>query len=185
MKGDLYAEVSTRIVAELEAGAAWVKPWSATPGANTPCNAVSNRPYSGCNIDFNIAENDVKTSMIVSAAECKIAEGFRYRRRHMPTPLKSWPAPSAASPTLSVSGTNRGPRSLIRMLRPNQHSSGSLPASSAWQMSYDGIIMNRRDEQDAKGLARELIRKGLRVSAGTIEGARRVGPDQMEDWLRD
>src|SRR5438046_5758635 len=51
MKRDLYAEVSTRIVAELEAGAApWVKPWSATPGANTPCNAVSNRPYSGCNV---------------------------------------------------------------------------------------------------------------------------------------
>jgi antirestriction protein ArdC len=51
MKRDPYAEVSARIVAELEAGAApWVKPWSATPGANTPCNAVSNRPYSGCNV---------------------------------------------------------------------------------------------------------------------------------------
>jgi antirestriction protein ArdC len=51
MKRDLYAEVSARIVAELEAGAApWVKPWSATPGAHTPCNAVSNRPYSGCNV---------------------------------------------------------------------------------------------------------------------------------------
>jgi antirestriction protein ArdC len=51
MKHDLYAEVSARIIAELEAGAApWVKPWSATPGANTPCNAVSNRPYSGCNV---------------------------------------------------------------------------------------------------------------------------------------
>jgi antirestriction protein ArdC len=51
MKRDLYAEVSARIVSELEAGAApWVKPWSATPGANTPCNAVSNRPYSGCNV---------------------------------------------------------------------------------------------------------------------------------------
>src|SRR6266550_4492743 len=37
MKNDLYAEVSARIVAELEAGAApWVKPWSAIPGANTP-----------------------------------------------------------------------------------------------------------------------------------------------------
>jgi len=32
MKRDLYLEVSARIVAELEAGAApWVKPWSATP----------------------------------------------------------------------------------------------------------------------------------------------------------
>jgi antirestriction protein ArdC len=51
MKRDLYAEVSARIVAELEAGAApWIKPWSATPGANTPRNAVSNRPYSGCNV---------------------------------------------------------------------------------------------------------------------------------------
>ena len=51
MKPDLYAEVSARIIAELERGAApWIKPWSATPGANTPCNAVSNRPYSGCNV---------------------------------------------------------------------------------------------------------------------------------------
>jgi len=51
MKRDLYADVSARIVAELEAGAApWIKPWSATPGANTPCNAVTNRPYSGCNV---------------------------------------------------------------------------------------------------------------------------------------
>jgi hypothetical protein len=44
MKRDLYAEVSARIVAELEAGAApWVKPWSTSPGANTPCNAVGSR----------------------------------------------------------------------------------------------------------------------------------------------
>src|SRR5215204_2677837 len=51
MKRDLYAEVSARIVAELERGAApWVKPWSATPGQNVPQNAVSNRPYSGCNV---------------------------------------------------------------------------------------------------------------------------------------
>jgi antirestriction protein ArdC len=51
MKRDLYAEVSARIVAELESGAApWVRPWSATAGMNTPCNAVTNRPYSGCNV---------------------------------------------------------------------------------------------------------------------------------------
>jgi antirestriction protein ArdC len=51
MRRDLYAEVSSRIVAELERGAApWVKPWSATPGRNAPCNAVTNRPYSGCNV---------------------------------------------------------------------------------------------------------------------------------------
>src|SRR6516165_3953892 len=51
MKRDLYAEVPARIIAELEIGAApWIKPWAATPGANTPCNAVTNRPYSGCNV---------------------------------------------------------------------------------------------------------------------------------------
>jgi antirestriction protein ArdC len=51
MKTDMYKEVSDRIARELENGAApWVKPWSATPGANIPCNAVSNRPYSGCNV---------------------------------------------------------------------------------------------------------------------------------------
>jgi antirestriction protein ArdC len=51
MKRDLYAEVSARIVAELERGAApWIKPWSASPGMNTPCNAATNRPYSGCNV---------------------------------------------------------------------------------------------------------------------------------------
>jgi antirestriction protein ArdC len=51
MARDLYTEVSTRIIAELERGAApWIKPWAATAGANTPCNAVTNRPYSGCNV---------------------------------------------------------------------------------------------------------------------------------------
>lgn len=51
MKRDLYSEVSRRIIGELERGAApWVKPWSATAGRNVPCNAVSNRPYSGCNV---------------------------------------------------------------------------------------------------------------------------------------
>jgi antirestriction protein ArdC len=43
--------VSARIAAELERGAApWIKPWSATAGQNVPCNAVTNRPYSGCNV---------------------------------------------------------------------------------------------------------------------------------------
>jgi antirestriction protein ArdC len=51
MKRDLYSEVSARIILELEKGAApWVKPWSATPGQNVPQNAVTNRPYSGCNV---------------------------------------------------------------------------------------------------------------------------------------
>jgi antirestriction protein ArdC len=51
MKRDLYAEVSIRIVAELERGAApWIKPWSATTAQNVPQNAVTKRPYSGCNV---------------------------------------------------------------------------------------------------------------------------------------
>jgi antirestriction protein ArdC len=51
MKRDLYAEVTARIVGELERGAApWVKPWAATAGQNVPQNAVTNRPYSGCNV---------------------------------------------------------------------------------------------------------------------------------------
>ena len=51
MKRDLYADVSARIIAELERGAApWIKPWSTTAGQNVPQNAVTNRPYSGCNV---------------------------------------------------------------------------------------------------------------------------------------
>jgi antirestriction protein ArdC len=48
---DIYAQVTARILAELEKGALpWVKPWRATAGANVPCNAVTNRPYSGTNV---------------------------------------------------------------------------------------------------------------------------------------
>src|SRR3954467_10349137 len=51
MKRDLYTDVTSRIIAELERGAApWVKPWSATAGQNVPQNAVTNRPYSGSNV---------------------------------------------------------------------------------------------------------------------------------------
>jgi antirestriction protein ArdC len=51
MKKDLYADVTAKILAELEAGAApWVRPWSATPGQNVPQNAATGRPYSGCNV---------------------------------------------------------------------------------------------------------------------------------------
>lgn len=51
MKKDLYASVTNKILAELEQGTApWVKPWRATAGHNVPCNADSNRPYSGVNV---------------------------------------------------------------------------------------------------------------------------------------
>jgi antirestriction factor ArdC-like protein len=42
-KRDLYSEVSARIVAELERGAApWIKSWAATAGLDVPQNAVTN-----------------------------------------------------------------------------------------------------------------------------------------------
>jgi antirestriction protein ArdC len=51
VKRDIYLEVSSRIIKELEVGAApWVKPWAATAGQNVPQNAATNRPYSGCNV---------------------------------------------------------------------------------------------------------------------------------------
>jgi antirestriction protein ArdC len=48
----LYAEVTARIIAELEAGRfPWVQPWSSTTAApGLPCNAVTGRRYSGINI---------------------------------------------------------------------------------------------------------------------------------------
>ena len=51
MQRDLYDSVAARILAELKAGTVpWIKPWSATAGTNVPCNAITNRPYSGCNV---------------------------------------------------------------------------------------------------------------------------------------
>jgi antirestriction protein ArdC len=46
---NIYADVTARIVSELEAGAApWVKAWQAG-SAGADCNAFSSRPYSGIN----------------------------------------------------------------------------------------------------------------------------------------
>lgn len=51
MNRDIYAEVTERIVKELENGAApWVKPWRRVGGSNMPHNAVTRRPYSGVNV---------------------------------------------------------------------------------------------------------------------------------------
>ena len=50
MKRDIQAEVTASILRKLEAGVMpWVKPWSATAGGNMPCNATTNRLYSGIN----------------------------------------------------------------------------------------------------------------------------------------
>jgi hypothetical protein len=76
----------------------------------------------------------------------------------------------------------------IALLNGASFDSKKVPTPSAWWVNYCGILVNCRDEQDAKRLARELLRKGFRVSARTIEGAtrdRRIEPDEMEDWLSD
>ena len=51
-RGSIYARVTDRIIAELEAGTIpWVRPWgSATGAAALPSNAATGRSYSGINI---------------------------------------------------------------------------------------------------------------------------------------
>lgn len=47
----LYADVTAKIVAELEAGAVpWLKAWKGTNTGLVPANAISKRPYSGVNV---------------------------------------------------------------------------------------------------------------------------------------
>jgi hypothetical protein len=99
----------------------------------------------------------------------------------------------------------RGPavvdgREVARLSRENAYAAIALldgpsfdgkkvPMPSAWRVIYSGIIVDCRDEQDAKSLARELVRKGFRVSAEeaiATEGritTHRVDPDQIENWL--
>jgi hypothetical protein len=97
----------------------------------------------------------------------------------------------------------RGPavlddRELVRLSRSaaeaaighliGQNSVGQLPMSSGWRVTYSGRIVDCRDEPDAKSLARELIKKGFRVSARTLEEvspARRIEPIQMKEWLAE
>jgi antirestriction protein ArdC len=51
MPRNLYSEVTQRIVAQLEAGTPpWVREWKAIGRGNVPMNAITRRPYSGCNV---------------------------------------------------------------------------------------------------------------------------------------
>ena len=51
-RADLYSEVTSRIIAELEKGCVpWVRPWDQSKaGLGLPANATTNRHYSGINI---------------------------------------------------------------------------------------------------------------------------------------
>jgi antirestriction protein ArdC len=53
MGKNLYAEVTYRILTQLEAGTPpWVKEWKSIGRGNIPMNAITRRPYSGGNIIF-------------------------------------------------------------------------------------------------------------------------------------
>jgi antirestriction protein ArdC len=48
---DLYVAVTAKILADLKAGVTpWRRPWSVTPGRNTPCNGATDRRYNGVNV---------------------------------------------------------------------------------------------------------------------------------------
>jgi antirestriction protein ArdC len=48
---NLYDEVTARILTQLEAGTPpWVREWKSIGRGNVPMNAVTHRPYSGCNV---------------------------------------------------------------------------------------------------------------------------------------
>jgi antirestriction protein ArdC len=52
-RGNVYEEVTTRIIADLEGGRIpWVQPWGSTGGAGAamPRNALTARTYSGINV---------------------------------------------------------------------------------------------------------------------------------------
>lgn len=56
----------------------------------------------------------------------------------------------------------------------------------AWKVSYGSVSISCRTEYDAKLLARELVKKGHRVSAETLEGqspARSIAAHQVPGWL--
>jgi hypothetical protein len=73
----------------------------------------------------------------------------------------------------------RGPavvdgREVARLSRENAYAAIALldgpsvdgkkvPMPTAWQVIYSGIVVDCRDEQDAKSLAEDLVRKGFRV----------------------
>lgn len=50
MANRLYGEITQVILAQLKKGAVpWKRDWSLAPGANVPCNAMTNRAYNGAN----------------------------------------------------------------------------------------------------------------------------------------
>jgi hypothetical protein len=140
MKRDLYTEVTSRILAELEQGAApWVKPWSATPGLNHPHNAATGRPYSGCNVIL----------LWMTAQRRGFAHPASQGRNRRRTPMASAPAlrysvKPARAPQNSPSSVIRRPR----IAAPNAHISTSSKApcaAMAWICDGTGDLAPMRN----------------------------------------
>jgi antirestriction protein ArdC len=83
----LYAEVTARIIAELEAGRfPWVQPWSnAAARPDLPANAVTRRHYSGVNILFlwgAVIEHGFASQRWLTFAQARDAGGMVRKGEH-------------------------------------------------------------------------------------------------------
>jgi hypothetical protein len=57
-----------------------------------------------------------------------------------------------------------------------------------WQVSYDNVLIDCKNENDAKLLARELVKKGHQVRAQTLAGQspmRIIAYHQIFGWLAE
>jgi hypothetical protein len=61
-----------------------------------------------------------------------------------------------------------------------------ITPETSWLVSYGRMVIGCRDEAEAKLLARDLLIKGNRVTAQTVDGflpARFVAVEQIGKWL--
>jgi hypothetical protein len=72
---------------------------------------------------------------------------------------------------------------------PRERRQSDIPVNNEWQVTYgSGATLPCAHEVDAKLLARELVKRGHRVSAKTVDGvlpARLLEPHQIYAWLRE
>ena len=131
MKRDLYAEVSARIVAELDRGAApWIKPWSATAGQNVTARqgqgsaAQSCTSYLECRflsyelILTAVAALAPRDSRLLPSNTCHGMSGVAFRTRSRKS-LSSLREPHGRTEMLVANGrtTSSGPAGRLEAFR--------------------------------------------------------------------
>jgi hypothetical protein len=76
---------------------------------------------------------------------------------------------------------------LVRLLSSEDRTNQTAVQVGNWQVIYGGGAVDCRDENEAKILARTLLKKRLKVSARLINGATTLwtveGRDQLRAWL--